>query len=111
MMTCMIFVGYVDSPYAAIALLCLGGFAHQTLSVTCITLAADLFPSNEVGTVAGIAGTCANFGLLLFSLAIGGLVASIGYAPFFVALGVLDLFGALVLWTVVRDPSDRRMAA
>lgn len=103
MMTCMIFVGFVDSPYVAIALLCLGGFAHQTLSVNCITLATDLFPSNEVGTVAGIAGTCANFGVLVFSLAIGGLVATVGYSPFFVALGVLDLIAAAVLWTLVRE--------
>ena len=104
LMTSMMFVGYVDSPYAAIALLCLGGFAHQTLSISCITLAADLFPPQEVGTVAGIAGTCANFGVLLFSLAIGGLVATVGYSPFFVALGVLDLIAAVVLWTVVREP-------
>src|SRR5205807_1519532 len=32
------FVGFVQSPYAAIALLSLGGFAHQTLSVTVITM-------------------------------------------------------------------------
>lgn len=104
MMTGMMFVGQVESAYAAIALLCLGGFAHQTLSVTCITLATDLFPSNEVGTVAGIAGTCANFGVLLFSLAIGSLVLTVGYGPFFVALGILDLLAAAWLWTVVKAP-------
>jgi ACS family hexuronate transporter-like MFS transporter len=105
MMTSMMFVGFVDSPYVAIALLSLGGFAHQTLSVTCITLATDLFPAHEVGTVAGIAGTVANFGILVFSLAIGSLVATVGYDPFFIALGVLDLVGALWLWMVVRDPA------
>jgi ACS family hexuronate transporter-like MFS transporter len=36
-------------------------------------------------------------------LAIGALVTTIGYAPFFVGLGVLDLIGALVLWTLVRE--------
>lgn len=97
------FVGYVESPYAAIALFSLGGFAHQTLSVTVITMASDLFRKNEVATVAGMAGTCGNAGLLIFSLAIGVLVASIGYGPFFICLGVLDLIGAAVLWTVVRE--------
>jgi ACS family hexuronate transporter-like MFS transporter len=105
MMTGMMFVGYVNSPYAAIALLCLGGFAHQTLSVTCITMATDLFRRNELGTVAGMAGTSANLGVLLFSLAIGGLVATIGYSPFFVALGLLDLVAAVLLWTLVRPPA------
>ena len=97
------FVGFVQSPYAAIALLSLGGFAHQTLSVTVITMASDLFKKNEVATAAGMAGTFGNAGLLIFSLLIGGLVATVGYTPFFVCLGVLDLFGAVVLWTVVRE--------
>ncbi len=104
LMTGVIFVGYVESPYAAIALLSLAGFAHQTLSVTVITMSSDLFRRSEVATVAGMAGTMGNLGLLIFSLLVGGLVASIGYSPFFVCLGVLDLAGATVLWTLVRDP-------
>jgi len=105
MMTSMMFVGMVDSPYAAIALLCIGGFAHQTLSISCITMAADLFPPHEVGTVAGIAGTFANFGILLFNITLGVLVKLTGYAPFFVALSVFDLIAALWLWTIVHQPT------
>lgn len=104
MMTGMMFVGRVESPCVAIALLCLGGFAHQTLSVTVITMSSDLFRRSEVATVAGMAGTMGNLGVLIFSLLIGGLVATVGYDPFFIALGVLDLVGAAVLWTLVRDP-------
>ena len=98
------FVGFVENPYAAIALISLGGFAHQTLSVTVITMSSDLFKRNEVATVAGMAGTFGNGGLLIFNLMIGGLVATIGYTPFFIGLAVLDLVGAAVLWTVVREP-------
>ncbi|MEO8595164.1 MAG: MFS transporter [Candidatus Solibacter sp.] len=98
------FVGVVDSPYVAIALLSLAGFAHQTLSVTVITMSSDLFPKNAVATVAGMAGTMGNAGLTIFSLLIGGLVATVGYTPFFMCLGLLDIVGAIVLWTVVRDP-------
>ncbi len=104
MMVSMSFVGFVESPYAAIALLSLGGFAHQTLSVTVITMSSDLFRKNEVATAAGMAGTLGNAGLLGFSLLMGGLVASVGYTPFFICLGFLDLIGAVVLWTVVQDP-------
>ena len=103
LMTGMAFVGFVSNPYAAVALLSLGGFAHQTLSVTVITMSSDLFKRNEVATVAGMAGTCGNAGLLIFNLIIGGLVATIGYTPFFVGLAVLDLVGAAVLWTLVRE--------
>jgi ACS family hexuronate transporter-like MFS transporter len=97
------FVGFVDSPYVAIALISLGGFAHQTLSVTVITMSSDLFRKSEVATVAGMAGTCGNAGLLISSLLIGGLVTTVGYTPFFIMLPLLDVVGAVVLWTVVRE--------
>jgi MFS transporter, ACS family, hexuronate transporter len=97
------FVGFAESAAAAVALLSLAGFAHQTLSVTVITMSSDLFRKNEVATVAGMAGTFGNAGVLLFSLLIGALVTSIGYTPFFVCLGVLDVLGAIVLWTIVRE--------
>ena len=102
-MTSMMFVAKVEDPYAAIALLCLGGFAHQTLSITIITMSSDLFRKNEVATVAGIQGLCGNLGVLIFTLMLGGLVKTVGYAPFFVALAVFDILAAIWLWTVVRD--------
>lgn len=105
MMIGVAFAGTVQDALLAVALISLAGFAHQTLSVTMITMATDLFPRNEVGTVAGMAGTCANFGILISSLVIGGLVATIGYSPFFVALAALDLLAAVVAWTVIRKPN------
>ena len=98
-------VGWVENPYTALALLCLAGFAHQTLSVTVITMSSDLFRRNEVGSVAGLAGLAGNGGVLIFSLLIGQFVDTIGYAFFFVVLGGLDLIGAVLLWTLVRKPS------
>jgi ACS family hexuronate transporter-like MFS transporter len=104
------FTGVAASPYLALALLCVAGFAHQTLSVTVITMSSDLFKKNEVATVAGMAGTFGNAGLLIFNLLIGTLVAKIGYAPFFVCLGLLDIIGAIILWTVVKEPNETRYA-
>jgi len=108
MMVAVGFAGFVASPYAAIALISLAGFAHQTLSVTVITMSSDLFKRSEVATVAGMAGTLGNAGVLMFSLLIGALVTSIGYTPFFICLGVFDLAGAVILWTVVREPFGQR---
>lgn len=102
MMIPVVFVASVASPYAAIALLCLAAFAHQTLSVTVITMSSDLFRRSEVATVTGMVGTMANLGALLFTLAMGTLVATTGYAPFFVILGGIDLVGAALLWLLVR---------
>ena len=111
LMTGVAFVGTVDSPYVAVALLSLAGFAHQTLSVTVITMASDLFKRSEVATVAGMAGTCGNAGVLVFSLLMGALVTRAGYTPFFIGLAVLDLIGAAILWTLVREPRPDAIAA
>ena len=104
MMIGVAFTGVVKDPLVAVALISLAGFAHQTLSVTMITMATDLFPRNEVGTVAGMAGTCANLGILIFTFALGQRVDQIGYTPVFVMLAVLDILAAIVAWTVIRKP-------
>ena len=49
-----------------------------------------------------MAGTFGNAGLLVFSLLIGALVLKVGYSPFFICLGFLDVVGAVILWTVVK---------
>jgi ACS family hexuronate transporter-like MFS transporter len=105
MMIGVAFTGVVKDPLMAVALISLAGFAHQTLSVTMITMATDLFPRNEVGTVAGMAGTCANLGILIFTYELGQRVDQIGYTPVFVLLAVLDIVAAIVAWTVIRKPA------
>ena len=95
-------VGLVESPYAAIALFCVGGFAHQTISVLVNTLSADLFDSREVGTVSGFAGMAAWIGGLGFSLLVGQLADTLGYGPLFGLLGGFDLLGAIGLIVLLR---------
>ena len=79
----------VDDP-SAILLFSLAGFAHQTLSVTVITMSSDLF-CGEVAMVAGLAGKAGNAGVLVFTLMVGGYVA-IGYA-LFACLSTPDIVG------------------
>ena len=50
-------IGLATSPGMAIALFCVGGFAHQMLNGALITLCADVFDSRTVGTASGMAGT------------------------------------------------------
>ena len=90
-------IGLAASPYLAIALFCVGGFAHQMISVLINTLSVDVFTPAEVGTANGFVGQAGWVGGLLFSLLIGQLADTIGYAPLFAALSVFDLIGAAVL--------------
>jgi ACS family hexuronate transporter-like MFS transporter len=104
-------VGLVASPYMAIALFCLGGFAHQMLSGLINTLTADVFPRDAVARANGLVGMFGWMGGLSFSLLIGALADTVGFAPLFSLLGVFDLVGAVVLFLLLRPRRlDAQMA-
>lgn len=95
-------IGLAASPYVAIALFCIGGFAHQMISGLINTLSSDVFAPAEVGTANGFIGQAGWIGGLLFSLLIGQLADTVGYAPLFAVLAVFDLVGAAVLILFIR---------
>jgi ACS family hexuronate transporter-like MFS transporter len=104
-------IAFAPDAYWAIALFCVGGFAHQMLSGTLITLSADVFPPHQVATATGMAGTAAWTGGLLFSLLVGALAETIGYNPLFVCLAVFDLVGAAILFSLLREGDVIAVAA
>ena len=95
-------IGLAGSPGVAIALFCVGGFAHQLLNGALVTLGSDLFDSRTVATATGMAGSAAWIGGMLFTFAIGKSADVFGYNPLFVALAALDLMAAGVLWSLLR---------
>lgn len=101
-------IGLATTPGMAIALFCVGGFAHQMLNGALMTLCSDVFDKSTVGTATGMAGTSAWVGGMLFTLLIGQSADTFGYNPLFVALAALDLVAAAVLWGLLRGP-DREL--
>jgi MFS transporter, ACS family, hexuronate transporter len=100
-------IGLVESPYTAIALLCVGGFAHQTLSGALYAITSDVFGKNEVATATGLAGMSGYLGATVFTLVFGVLVTHVGYSPLFVVLAVFDLLACVVVWAMVREGAPR----
>ncbi|MFC0205795.1 MFS transporter [Novosphingobium soli] len=100
-------IGLAGSPGLAIALFCVGGFAHQMLNGALITLCSDVFDGRTVATASGMAGTVAWIGGMLFTFLIGQSAEVYGYNPLFVALSGLDVLGAAALWWLLR----RRVSA
>jgi MFS transporter, ACS family, hexuronate transporter len=96
-------IGLASSPYTAIALFCLGGFAHQMISALLNTLSTDVFRSNELATANGMTGMVSWIGGLSFSLIVGALATTIGYTPLFACLTVFDLIGATIVVCVLRN--------
>jgi MFS transporter, ACS family, hexuronate transporter len=95
-------IGLAASPYVAIALFCIGGFAHQMISALLNTLSADVFDAHEVATANGFTGTASWTGGLLFTVVVGALVSTIGYGPLFACLAVFDLVGAVIVIVLLR---------
>lgn len=100
-------IGLADSAFMAIFLFCVGGFAHQMLSGALLTLSADLFDAKEVGTATGMAGSAAWIGGLSFSMLIGAVAETIGYHPLFVGMALLDVMGAIILWSLLPRTAAR----
>ncbi len=97
-------IGLAADPYTAIGLFCVGGFAHQMISVLINTLSADVFAPEVVATANGFVGTAGWAGGLLFSLSIGAFADTVGYGPLFGCLAVFDLVGAVALVSLIRSP-------
>jgi MFS transporter, ACS family, hexuronate transporter len=100
-------IGLAASPYLAIALFCIGGFAHQMISALLNTLSADVFDPHEVATANGLTGTAAWTGGLSFSLVVGALATTIGYGPLFACLTLFDIIGATVVIALLRGAAKR----
>lgn len=90
-------IGLSASPYVAIGLFCIGGFAHAMISVLHTTLSTDIFPQRDVGTAVGFVGQIGWVGGAVSTLAIGQVADTIGFAPIFACLSVFDLIAAAIL--------------
>ncbi len=95
-------VGLAASPYMAIALFCLGGFAHQMISGLINTLTTDVFPRDAVARANGLVGMFGWIGGLMFSLLVGALADTVGFGPVFGLLGVFDILGVIALFAILR---------
>jgi len=98
-----VFVGNAPTAGWAIFFICIGAFAHQTMSATLMTLPADLFPKRTVATANGLSGAMAFGGGLLFTAIIGRVAKHIGYGPLFTSIAFFDIIGVAFLWWLLRD--------
>jgi len=95
-------VGLATGPYMAIGLFCIGGFAHQMLSVMINTLTTDVFPQAAVARANGLVGMVGWTGGLSFTLLVGALVDTVGFSPLFALLAVFDIAAAIFLFVLMR---------
>jgi MFS transporter, ACS family, hexuronate transporter len=95
----------VPSAQAAIAAICVVTFGHAIWIANLLTLPADLFPRNQVGTVTGFSGMAGSVGGILANLATGYVIAKFTYLPLFVVAGLMHPLAIILVLVLLREKS------
>lgn len=96
-------VARAESAWLALALISVATFAYSAWASNILTLPADLFAEDKVGSASGFTGTAAGLGGIFATLAIGRTVDRFSYTPVFFAAGLLPLAAFLALHLLVRE--------
>ena len=101
--------GIVSAPTAwAIVYISMAYFGHQMWNVIIQTLPADLFPSYEVGSVAGIIGCAGALGGFCFQFVAGWMMTNLdGYGSIFTTLSVLHPLSFVII--LIMIPRIKRL--
>jgi len=100
----------VTDPLAFVALRLVEGACAASVLPAARALVADSVPSDHRGEAYGIFGAFLNAGFLL-GPAIGGLLATTGYASAFIGSCVFRLIALVIVLALVRDDGQARPAA
>ncbi|HNR70866.1 MAG TPA: MFS transporter [Verrucomicrobiota bacterium] len=71
---------------------------------------AEAFPTDNIGSVLGIAAGFGAAGAMLFNYFVGQVMGTLGAANMFIIMALLHPLAALVLWTMVRREQPKRRA-
>jgi ACS family hexuronate transporter-like MFS transporter len=77
------------SPWMALLFISIGTAAHQGWSANVFTLASDMFPKQDVGSVVGIGGAAGALGGAILAWVAGHILQHHSYLPLFVIAGVM----------------------
>jgi len=102
----IILAKYVTTAWMAVAIISLAVAVHQAWATNVFTIAPDLFPTEAVSSVVGIAGMAGAIGGILFPILVGFLLDSYkatgnitgGYNLLFTICG----FTYLIAWTIIH---------
>jgi ACS family hexuronate transporter-like MFS transporter len=93
-----ILAAYTSDAMQALALIGVVLFGFQVWINNVQTLPSDFFPKSAVGSVAGLGGTGAGIGSMIFILTTGWVVDNFSYTPILATAGLLAPIGTIVLF-------------
>ena len=109
-----ILAAFTPDAMTALALIGVVLFGFQVWINNVQTLPSDFFPKSAVGSVAGLGGTGAGIGSMIFIFTTGWVVDRFSYTPILIAAGLLAPIGTVVLFVLagkiekIENFSDNR---
>ena len=95
-----ILAAFTPDSMQALALIGVVLFGFQVWINNVQTLPSDFFPKSAVGSVAGLGGTGAGIGSMIFIFTTGWVVDNFSYTPILVVAGLLAPIGTIVLFSL-----------
>lgn len=105
-----ILAAFTTDSMAALALIGVVLFGFQVWINNVQTLPSDFFPATSVGSIAGLGGTGAGIGSMIFIFTTGWVVDNFSYTPILVTAGILAPVGTVVLFALSGRIGRVRMA-
>ncbi len=96
-----IVAAYTPDAMGALALIGVVLFGFQAWINNVQTLPSDMFPKSAVGSVAGLGGTGAGIGSMIFIFSTGWVVDNFSYTPVLVFAGILAPLGTIALFLLM----------
>jgi ACS family hexuronate transporter-like MFS transporter len=96
-----ILAAFVTDSMLALTLIGVVLFGFQVWINNVQTLPSDFFPKTAVGSVAGLGGTGAGIGSMIFIFTTGWVVDNFSYTPILVVAGLLPVLGTIVLFALM----------
>lgn len=104
-------VGFTDNLWIAVLLIGLGAAAHCGWTANIFATITDIFPTNEVGTVMGVATLSAVSGGIVLSLLTGRILEITGgYGGIFMIIGFTYLLGYFLLTRLIPEIKTNQTA-
>jgi MFS transporter, ACS family, hexuronate transporter len=93
-----VLAAFARDPMVALALIGVVLFAFQAWINNVQTMPSDFFPARAVASVAGLGGTAAGIGAMIFTFTTGWVVDRFSYTPILVTAGLLAPLGTIALF-------------
>jgi MFS transporter, ACS family, hexuronate transporter len=94
-------VNYLPSTQA-LAIICLITFSHMAWKTNLMTMTNDIFPTEVVGSAAGVVGLGSGLAGAISTPLVGRIVDAFGYGAVFWVMGFLHLIAMTIVLTLVK---------